>query len=485
MKQKEKREIYKAIVVAIIALAFVWPGEVVANDEKTNASSNVINDGTLDFTHTVFAEYTTETGCPPCSHAHAALKNIYAAGQYPFYYVSLVCDKNSIAYNRAKNDYNFYGYPTVFFDGGYKVVVGGGFDTQARYEASIVACGSRVVPDIDVELDVEWIDDATMGIAFGINNNEGSTYDGTIRVYITEVESSMEWRDTAGYLYTFSFLDWAFNEEISIPSGGTWRDSMMWNGSDHGYGSITKDNIMVIGAVFNDEWHQGYADPPSGRPFDAYYVDETNVATPFDGNCPEVPERPDGPTEGVVGVEYTFSTSTTDFDGDQVYYMWDWDDGTFSGWLGPYDSGETVYANHSWIGERKYDVKVKAKDVYGAESDWSYPKIIYIVNEGALEIGDISGGLFKVSAVIKNIGSVDMARVNWNINLIDGIILMGKETSGSIPNLPIGEEATISSDLILGFGKTVIAVSADTTGSSDTAERDAFVFLFFIKILNE
>jgi hypothetical protein len=32
---------------------------------------------------------------------------------------------------------------------------------------------------------------------------------------------------------------------------------------------------MVIAAVFNDEWNQGYSYPPSENPFDAYYVDDT------------------------------------------------------------------------------------------------------------------------------------------------------------------------------------------------------------------
>ena len=42
---------------------------------------------------------------------------------------------------------------------------------------------------------------------------------------------------------------------------------------------------------------------------------------------------------------------------------------------------------------------------------------------------------------------------------------------------------TVSSKAILGFGKTVVTVTAEKPGiSSDTKEQDAFVLLFFIKI---
>ncbi len=260
--------------------------------------------GDRDYSHTILGEFGTATWCGYCKYAHAALKNIYAGGWHPFYYISMVTDKNTKAYSRIKNDYNVYGYPTVYFDGGYKVNVGAGSvpAAQAAYNSSIVACGNRGVNDIDLSLDVTWLGpgnpspensatdeaidvclswtNAEMNISVTIKNNEGSTYDGHLRVYVNEVESSMGWYDSAGHLYTFPFLDYAFNEDISISAGETWEDATDWDGKDHndGYGNdfgeITQDNIMVIAAVFDDEWHQGYSYPPNQYPFDAYYVDE-------------------------------------------------------------------------------------------------------------------------------------------------------------------------------------------------------------------
>ncbi|MEA2054152.1 MAG: PKD domain-containing protein [Candidatus Thermoplasmatota archaeon] len=68
---------------------------------------------------------------------------------------------------------------------------------------------------------------------------------------------------------------------------------------------------------------------------------------------------------------YTYSTSTTDPDGDNIYYLFDWGDGTDSGWRGPYSSGSTGYAYHLWNTPGTYQVKAKAKDEHGAVSSWS------------------------------------------------------------------------------------------------------------------
>jgi len=200
---------------------------------------------------------------------------------------------------------------------------------------------------------------------------------------------------------------------------------------------------------------------------------------------PETPERPEGQNDGIVGVEYPFSTRTIDPDGDQVYYMWDWNDSTYSKWLGPFDSGATVYANHSWDEAGEYEIKVKAKDTHSAESGWSDRLPVHIVDVPVLEIGDISGSLFKITVVIKNNGSVDAASIDWSITLDGGFILLGKKTTGGLVNIPVEEEVTITSDLIFGLGETVVRVTAEIPESSDTKEQDALVLLFFIKIIDE
>ncbi len=90
-------------------------------------------------------------------------------------------------------------------------------------------------------------------------------------------------------------------------------------------------------------------------------------------NASKKPDRPSGETSGKVNIVYTYTTSTIDPDGDQVYYRWDWGDGTQSSWVGPFDSGAVASAQNSWSKKGSYYIKVKAKDVFGAESPWSDP----------------------------------------------------------------------------------------------------------------
>lgn len=82
---------------------------------------------------------------------------------------------------------------------------------------------------------------------------------------------------------------------------------------------------------------------------------------------PNKPDTPDGSSKGKPDIEYTFSTSATDPDGDALQYMWDWGDGNYSEWL---DSNE---ASYTWSYEDNFEIRVMAMDEHGGESDWSDP----------------------------------------------------------------------------------------------------------------
>jgi hypothetical protein len=88
---------------------------------------------------------------------------------------------------------------------------------------------------------------------------------------------------------------------------------------------------------------------------------------------PEKPETPTGWTDGRIHVIYTYNSTTTDANGDQVWYLFDWGDDSDSGWIGPFESGAIASANHSWSKKGAYEIKVKAKDTYNSESNWSDP----------------------------------------------------------------------------------------------------------------
>ena len=61
---------------------------------------------------------------------------------------------------------------------------------------------------------------------------------------------------------------------------------------------------------------------------------------------PTTPSKPVGPTSGKTGVSYSYSTSSTDPDGDKIKYTFDWGDGFTETAFFP--SGQTVTASHIW-----------------------------------------------------------------------------------------------------------------------------------------
>ena len=96
---------------------------------------------------------------------------------------------------------------------------------------------------------------------------------------------------------------------------------------------------------------------------------------------PSTPLTPSGETSGYTGVSYSYSTMTVDANGDDVYYLFDWDDGSTTT-IGPCASGATVSASHSWSSTGYKYVKVRACDVYGVWSDWSSSLTVYISSGG-------------------------------------------------------------------------------------------------------
>jgi len=93
---------------------------------------------------------------------------------------------------------------------------------------------------------------------------------------------------------------------------------------------------------------------------------------------PGIPPEPQGPDEGIPEQWYLFQTATTDPESDDLYYFWDWGDGDSTGWIGPYDSGQDSKVNHAWDDNGTYEVKVKVKDAWDAETDWSTARTIEI-----------------------------------------------------------------------------------------------------------
>jgi len=113
-----------------------------------------------------------------------------------------------------------------------------------------------------------------------------------------------------------------------------------------------------------------------------------------ENNRPNKPSKPSGETNGKTGDEYIYTTSTTDPDGDDVFYLFDWGNGMTSFIQGPYESGVECNANGIWFDEGNYEIKVKAIDVHGAESEWSDPLSISMPKTKS--INDFNSRIFRL-----------------------------------------------------------------------------------------
>jgi serine protease AprX len=191
------------------------------------------------------------------------------------------------------------------------------------------------------------------------------------------------------------------------------------------------------------------------------------------------PPQINGSTEGDIGKSVVFTFITTDPGNSDVYYWIEWGDGSHEEWFGPCVSGAVVAISHTWSAKGNYTITAKAKNTLGTESDWSEPFIISIIAP-RLEVSLLSGGLFKIKTAIKNTGAIDVMFVSWNITLTGGVFI-GKNTRGTLITIEAGEERTITSDFIFGFGKTTITVTASYAYGSASISQNATIFLFYIK----
>jgi hypothetical protein len=124
------------------------------------------------------------------------------------------------------------------------------------------------------------------------------------------------------------------------------------------------DNPGVnFGWEIMDETYWGWYDAPA-----AYFKPKGGQGG-SENNPPNTPSIT-GPSQGKIGVVYSFDLNTMDVDGDEVYYYIDWGDKSNSGWIGPYQPKGEITKAHSWIVSGTHQVKVKAKDIYNTESGW-------------------------------------------------------------------------------------------------------------------
>ena len=183
----------------------------------------------------------------------------------------------------------------------------------------------------------------------------------------------------AGPTIGMTWNSYSYSTNTTDPDGDDVKYGWDWNGDDivdewttNFYPSGTIVNISHTWNTSGTYNVRVRAEDINGALSD-FSSSKKVVIVSVDNNPPDKPNKPTGPTFAKVGTSCSYSSSAADPNGDNIYYLFDWDDGTNSGWSGPYSSEQTVTISHIWNVKGTYQIKVKARDEYGEESVWSDP----------------------------------------------------------------------------------------------------------------
>ena len=330
---------YFSIIITMLLLTLTI---TTLNGEETKD----LTDGTKDDSHTVLMEIKCATNCGFCPDQENAIPNL--VGDFEF--ISLAFQTysgtgwNDAAEDREAELDSGTGFPTSYWDGGYEEVVGGGANAESNMQSALDNCLARTVADVDLDLSVYWLGDAEMDIELEVTNTGSSSYDGHVRIYVTEIES--RWDNAEGNPFQQALLSIPKDEDFTVSGSSTWDTTVTYDGDTDGYGDITSDNIRVIAAVFDQS--TDYAD-------DAIGADPiTNIAPSAEFSfAPLYPEE---------GETISFTDDSSDSDGNVVNWNWDFGDGATSTLQNPTYS----YATNGY-----YTVSLSIEDDDGAIDDYS------------------------------------------------------------------------------------------------------------------
>jgi hypothetical protein len=186
------------------------------------------------------------------------------------------------------------------------------------------------------------------------------------------------------------------------------------------------------------------------------YYDDFSLAPPSQ----ELTCEAGGPYSAEAGQAIHFTGSAT---GGTTPYTWAW---TFG------DGGTSTVQNpdHTYTTAGNYTATLTVTDAAtNTATDTAAVRVIAPLPHFSIE--SIKGPL-GISAVIKNTGTVN-ATVSWKINLTGGLILLGAHKTDSVA-IAVGKTATVK-DIVFGFGKTTITVTAGD--ASKTATGTVFLVL--------
>jgi len=170
-----------------------------------------------------------------------------------------------------------------------------------------------------------------------------------------------------------------------------------------------------------------------------------------------------GEMEGDVYVSDVMITLNATDDSGVDYTKYNLDNGTWTTYTGPFVV--SMNGNHS---VRFYSVDIVGNIETEKNCTFTIQQEFPPVNI------TIKGGL-GVSATITNTGTTTLTNLSWTIALDGKMIIIGKTKTDNIATLEVGESISIK-DFVVGFGKTNIVVSVESTEESATGT----VLLFFV-----
>jgi hypothetical protein len=205
---------------------------------------------------------------------------------------------------------------------------------------------------------------------------------------------------------------------------------------------------------------------------------------------PNKPSKPSGPTEGKIKRKYTYTTSATDANGDDIQYGWDWDgDMVVDEWTGFYGSGESASTSHSWNQQGTYNIRVKARDRPGDESEWSDPVVVTIPKDRTVNVAKVSiiqptentlyirGKPYPLPSGTIIIGEITVVASAFSLKRIDKLeFYVDDELKHTETNRLSWLLVPWLWDETIFFKHTLKVIAYDKSGDTATAEIDVWIF---------
>jgi len=261
-------------------------------------------------------------------------------------------DKDEVAYQLSCGDGTRDTTWTAYFPSGQSVPITHNYSKPGNYSAMAKAKDTK-------EKESDWSNPHQISISSQAPNTPSLPSGPTNGRINVAYDFSTSTTDPDGDSVAYQF-DWGDNSDTTwtqhYPGGQTISQS-------HTFTSIGTFNIKVK-AKDKDNIESGWSSPL--------------VITIAVNQAPNTPSTPNGPSSGYTNIPYTFSSSATDPDGENIAIRFDWGNGVVSNWSNYVTSGTTISMSYSYPNAGTYYIKAQAKDILGDTSAWSTPHTITI-----------------------------------------------------------------------------------------------------------